>query len=236
MKTRISSVAVLFCLVLHFISPSANATLIQVGDKLAYDQTTNLMWYTGFDLYADIDNLNPMLAQLPRTTLINSQRVLLDWAVATIPQINTVNLTDETTFSIFSQHESSYHIIDDAYFFFGLSGEIELMDYFGAGLIYVTRGVNRAVKRFEEGGDLCWYDDWMPLGDHRCASTIDRSQLTDRGPSDYIIAFDEYFVDKLPFWLTANVRFIHSVPEPSSWLLLLGGLAVIAGLRKKRNS
>lgn len=211
MTNRIAlSAACLAFSALSFLSLPASAGLINSGDKLGYDQTTNLMWYTAFDLSGSYFNTYDVLSQLPNSTELNGNAVYLSWSLASLQEINTLDFTDKTVFEAFYGAPASS--LQDYKIFWGFTRDTAFFDYDPNAPH--ARMANRGVF-YNSGNDaLGWYDDYSPYGD-----------------SDPWI--DLLQANQGQFWLVANV---HSVPEPSSLLLLLSGLLGLAGFRRKSSS
>lgn len=219
MKTRTSSIVGLLFLALSLIGTPATATLIICDDKLGYDQNTNLMWYTAFDLSGSYFNTYDVLSALPSTTNLNGHTVALNWSLASVHEINTLDFTNRSVFEAF--YGASASSLSSHQIFGGFTRETwtDTIDIFGTPLeVPHALWVNRGVFYDALTDALGWYDDytagWGGVG---------------AGASDPWIDLLQANVGH--FWLVANVH--SSVPEPSAIALLLVGLLGIGLTRRK---
>lgn len=217
MATRISmAIAHILLLGLSFLATSSIADVIKADEKLAYDQDSGLIWYTGFDLEGSYFNTHEILRQLPNTVQMDNRSFFLEWTVASVYEVNTLDFTDKATFESFY---GDVETLADEHIFGGFTRETSSFEVeMGSGTtlnVPQALWVNRGVYYSPDTDTLNWYDDFFAGRDG--------------------IGYSDYWVDLLqvntgPFWLVAE---LHGVPEPSSLFLLVGGLLGLAGFKRK---
>lgn len=217
MKTRTLSITGLLVLALSLLSTSAMAGLIKSGDKLGYDQNTNLMWYTAFDLSGSYFNTYDVLSVLPSTAELNGHSVFLSWSLASVHDVNTLDFTNKTVFETF--YDAPASSMNSHKIFGGFTRETlsDTMQMYSTSIdVPHALWVNRGVYYDAWADTLDWYDDYV--AGHNGGA----------GYSDPWIDLLQANVGT--FWLVANV---HSVPEPSTVVLLLAGLLGLGLARRK---
>ena len=221
-KGKNLSLAFLFSGMLS-LSSAAMADFINLGNKLAFDQDSNRVWYTGFDLSGSYFDTDELLTHLPNSVVLDNGSVFLDWTIASVNEVNAIDFTNTSTFEAF--YGDPVSSLASPRIFGGFTAETSSFtaDLGGGSSIEVPLALwaNRGVYYDASSESLHWYDDFTP---GRNGAGL--------GPSDYWV--DLLQSDRGPFWLVANVRSAPlSVPEPSTVFLLMAGLLGLAGFRKK---
>lgn len=200
----------LFCSWLACTAGTAQAGFIGLDDSLAYDDASNRIWYTGFDLGGSMDEVSAVLASMSTTAVVNGQLAQLEWSWASLNQVNSITFTENETLDAFGV---SLAAGDGWHAFWGYCSDSQINEFGESEHLSSLRGVHRLSE-----SELDWWQDYSPDG--------------------FADFYNPYPYANGPFWLVAEVVGLSPLPvaEPSSLLLVLGGLLGAAGFRRLKKA
>ncbi len=183
----------------------AKANLIDLGDNLLFDNSRNQVWYNNpMDLAGTWSESLALLAGLQTTTIIDAYSVSLEWDVATLDEVRTLDFSQQSTRDLFvpayqAESKVSQDILPGATYDWWFSmGRVSDEAYPGTHL-----RASYSVRVYEDGQIYINHDE----------------------PSDWDITADDW--NEYGMWVVAD---FSPVPELSSLFLFFTGVVGFIGI------